>query len=306
MDPLSDVLSLLRLRSYWAAGFDAGGSWSLQFPRHEGILCFALVSGHCWLSVDGVPDAIRVETGDCLLLPSGRAFRFASNLALEPIDADATFLTPGVISSWNGGGDCFGFGGHLALTGTHASILLGILPPIVQLKKACDKTALRWSLEQLMQELREPEPGGFLVAQQLTSLMLVKVLRLYLAGGTSGGVGWLFALSDKQMRDAITAMHNAPAHRWTVQELAQCAGMSRTIFATKFKKRVGASPMEYLTRWRMLVAGDRLVNSTDSVSAIALSLGYESESAFCQAFKRVMSCSPRQYGKMARDPARRA
>ena len=55
--------------------------------------------------------------------------------------------------------------------------------------------------------------------------------------------------------------------------------------------------MEYLTRWRMLVAGDRLKNSDDSISVIALSLGYESESAFGKAFRRVMGCSPRQYSR---------
>jgi AraC-like DNA-binding protein len=71
--------------------------------------------------------------------------------------------------------------------------------------------------------------------------------------------------------------------------------MSRSTFALKFKQTVGDSPMEYLTRWRMLVAGDKLANSSDPVSVIALSLGYESESAFSTAFKRVMGCSPRQY-----------
>ena len=77
--------------------------------------------------------------------------------------------------------------------------------------------------------------------------------------------------------------------------------MSRSTFALKFKETVGKSPMEYLTRWRMLVAGDRLANSSDPISVIALSLGYESENAFSTAFKRVMGCSPRQYSRR-RDP----
>jgi AraC-like DNA-binding protein len=102
-------------------------------------------------------------------------------------------------------------------------------------------------------------------------------------------------LADKQMSAAINAMHADPAHRWTLQELAERAGMSRSTFAQKFKETVGASPMEYLTRWRMLLAGDKLMNSNEPVSVIALSLGYESESAFSTAFKRVMGCSPRQY-----------
>jgi AraC-like DNA-binding protein len=90
-------------------------------------------------------------------------------------------------------------------------------------------------------------------------------------------------------------MHDNPEHRWTLQELAERVGMSRSIFALKFKETVGETPMEYLTRWRMLLAGDKLKTGGNSLSDIALSLGYESESAFGKAFKRVMGCSPKQY-----------
>jgi AraC-like DNA-binding protein len=107
----------------------------------------------------------------------------------------------------------------------------------------------------------------------------------------------MFALTDKQLSSAMNAMHENPAHRWTLQTLAERAGLSRTIFTLRFKKIVGSSPMEYLTRWRMLLACDRLQHTSDAVSEIALSLGYESESAFSKAFKRVMGCSPRQYAR---------
>jgi AraC-like DNA-binding protein len=134
-------------------------------------------------------------------------------------------------------------------------------------------------------------------------MMLVQALRLHLGEGLKGGVGWLFALADKQMSAAINAMHGDPAQRWTLQDLAERAGMSRSTFALKFKERVGASPMDYLTRWRMLLAGDKLSNSNDPISVIARSLGYESESAFSTAFKRVMGCSPRQHRNPASNPA---
>jgi AraC-like DNA-binding protein len=201
----------------------------------------------------------------------------------------------GSIATWNDGGDCSGVGGHFTFTGKHASILLGLLPPIVHIQKESDKAAMRWSLNRMMEELRDQQPGGSLVAQQFAYMMLIQALRLHLAEGLSGGIGWLFALADQQMSAAINAMHEAPARRWTLQELAARAGMSRSVFALKFKQTVGSSPMEYLTRWRMLLAGDRLANSNDPISTIALSLGYESESAFSTAFKRVMGCSPRQY-----------
>ncbi len=305
MDPLSDVLSLLKPRSYVSAGFDAGGNWSIQFPdQHECIKCYAVVSGECWLSVEGVPDAVRLKTGDCFVLPSGRPFRLASDMALTPVDAGTIFSTArdGGIASYNGGGDFFLVGSRFAVSGNHAGILLGMLPPIVHIWKESDQAALRWSVERMMQELRERQPGGLLVAQHLAHMMLVQALRLHLAEGLRGGVGWLFALADKQMSAAINSMHDDPANRWTLQELAERAGMSRSTFALKFKETVGASPMEYLTRWRMLLAGDRLANSSDPISVIARSLGYESESAFSTAFKRVMGCSPRQYSR-GRNPA---
>jgi AraC-like DNA-binding protein len=305
MDPLSDVLSLLKPRSYMSAGFDACGEWSIQFPdQHESIKCGAVVSGQCWLSVEGVPDAVRLDTGDCFLLPSGRPFRLASDMTLTPVDPRTIFSTArnGGIVSYNGGGDFFLVSSRFALAGDHAGILLRMLPPIVHIRKESDQAALRWSVERMMQELRERQPGGFLVIQHLAHMMLIQALRLHLTEGLKGGIGWLFALADKQMGAAINAMHDDPAHGWTLQEIAEHAGMSRSTFAQKFKETVGASPMEYLTRWRMLLAGDRLENSSDSISVIALSLGYESESAFSTAFKRVMGCSPRQYSR-GRDPA---
>lgn len=294
-----DVLSLLKPCSYSSGGLDAGGEWAIQFPPYKGIKCYALVSGQCCLCVEDVPDAVHLQAGDCFLLPSGLSFRLASDLTLPPVDARTLFSAPlnGGVVSHNHGGDCFFVGGYFVLTGDHASILLGMLPPIVHIRKESEKASLRWCLERMRQELREREPGNFLVVQQLAYMMLVQALRLHLADELKGGVGWLFALADKRMSAAINSMHDDPARRWTLQALAERARMSRTTFALKFREVVGLSPMEYLTRWRMMLGGDRLTNSSDSISTIALSLGYESESAFSTAFKRVMGCSPRQYSR---------
>jgi AraC-like DNA-binding protein len=300
MDPLSDVLSLLKPRSYVSAGFDAGGDWSIQFPDQRNyIKCYAVVSGECWLAVEGVPDAVRLKTGDCFVLPRGRPFRLASDMGLTPVDAAPIFSNArdGGVVSYNGGGDFSLVGSRFAVSGNHAGILLGMLPPIVHLWKESDQAALRWSVEKMMQELRDRQPGGLLVAQHLAHMMLIQALRLHLAEGTNGGVGWLFALADQQISVAINSLHDNPAHRWTLNELAKRADMSRSTFALKFKEMVGVSPMEYLTNWRMLLAGDRLTTSSESIFVVAQSLGYESESAFSTAFKRVMGCSPRQYSR---------
>ena len=299
MDPLSDVLSLLKPHSYMVRGFDVAGPWSIRVGRHTGIKCYAMVSGEGWLVMEGVAEPLRLQAGDCVLLPRGQPFRLASDPALEPVDIEAFMAqgSDGGIGVFNGGGDCFCIGGWFAFAGHHADMLLGVLPPIVHIRQADDRAALRWTLERMMHELREPRPGGVLVAQHLAHLVLVQALRLHLAEQAGGGVGWLFALADPQMSAAIQAMHQDPARRWTLSLLAERAGMSRSSFAEKFRASVGATPMDYLTRWRMMLAGDRLEHSGEPVAAIALSLGYESESAFSTAFKRVMAASPRRYAR---------
>jgi AraC-like DNA-binding protein len=210
-----------------------------------------------------------------------------TDLSITPVDFSTLLSALWNCSavSHNAGAGCDLVGGHFLLTGGHAEILLGSLPPIVHIRKDSDKAKMRWSLDRMKEELRDPQPGGSLVAQQLAYMMLVQALRLHLADGASGGVGcgvgWLFALADKQMSAAITCMHDDPAHGWTLQELAERVGMSRSIFALRFKETVGATPMENLTRWRMLLAGDRIID---------------------KAFKRVMGCSPRRYSR-AQKPA---
>lgn len=303
MDPLSDVLALLRPRTYSAGGFDAGGEWSIRFPRYEGIKCYAMVSGQCWLLVEDIPDPVRLRKGDCFLLPTKRSFCLASDLKLTPVDVKTILSLPlnGRIVSCNGGGDSLIVGGHFTLSGDHAGILLGILPAVVHLRTEPDRTELRWSLDRMRRELRAQRPGSLLIAQDLAHMMLVQAIRLHLEGGPQNGVGWLFALADKQLSAAMQAMHGDPARHWTLQMLAERAGMSRTIFAARFKETVGSSVMDYLARWRMLLAGDKLTNSHTSVSTVALELGYESESAFSKAFRRVMGCSPRQYSRGRND-----
>jgi AraC-like DNA-binding protein len=298
-------LSLLKPQSYSSGGFEVGDGTSIQWPKHSGIKCYAVVSGQCWLSVEGVPHSVHLTAGDCFLLPHGRPFCLATDLSLTPVDFH-TFLSAlrkGDIAPPKERGGHYVVGGHFILSGSHADILLKSLPPIVHIRKESDKAAMRWSLERMKEQLRNPQPGGSLIAQQLAYMMLIQALRLHLADGAKGGVGWLFALADQQMSVAITCMHDDPGHPWTLQRLAERVGMSRSIFALKFKQTVGTTPMEYLTRWRMLLAGDRLKYSDDSLSVVASSLGYESESAFGKAFRRVMGSSPRQYSRQGSSPS---
>ncbi|MCV2217946.1 AraC family transcriptional regulator [Thauera sp. Sel9] len=302
MDPLSDVLSLLKPRSQFYAGLDAAGDWSFDFPPHEGIKFTAVMRGTCWGYTDDQESPLRFDEGDCFLLNSGRRFVLSSDPALPPQDSghilDAACRDG--IAVHNGGGDVFLISGRFDFTGNHAAVLFEALPAIVNIPKASSQAEiLRWSLDQLVSELHSPQPGGALLSTHLVHLMLVQVLRLFLASCSEMPKGWFLALTDRQISPAISAIHAEPARHWTLEELARVAGVSRTVFAQRFKALVGSTAMDYLARWRMLMAADRLRAGSESVSSIAFSLGYESESAFSTAFKRIMSCSPTQYRRQA-------
>lgn len=305
MDPLSDVLSLLKPRSQFYAGMDAAGDWSFEFPAHEGIKFTAVMRGTCWGITDGLEHPIRFEEGDCFLLNSGRRFVLSSNPTLPPQDSEhilAAAARDG-IAVHNGGGELFLISGRFDFSGNHAAVLFDALPPMVNIPKASSQAEiLRWSLDQLTSELHDPQPGGALLSTHLVHLMLVQVLRLFLNSSPDLPRGWFLALTDQQISQALKAMHADPAHPWTLEGLARIAGISRTVFAQRFKYLVGRTAMDYLTRWRMLVAADRLRTSNENVASIAFSLGYESEGAFSSAFKRVMARSPTKYRRQPAIP----
>ncbi|PMS18080.1 AraC family transcriptional regulator [Trinickia dabaoshanensis] len=305
MDALSDALALLKPMSYAFRGLDAGERWALGFAAAEGIKCYVVHSGACWLRVDGIDVPIRLHAGDCVLLARGRAFRLDSQSDVPALDAEQFFseVPAGELAVLDGGGSCSGVGGYFDFAARHAEHLLRELPPVLHFTSEADKAALRTSIERLMRELREPAPGSALIAEHVAQTLLVDALRLHLSHAATTGPGWLLALADTRMNAVLSAMHARPGHRWTLESLAREGGMSRSGFAAHFKASVGMPALEYLTQWRMLVAADRLAKGRDTISVVAPAVGYESESAFGAAFKRVMGCAPGKYIRDLRDRA---
>ena len=301
MDLLSQVLSVLRLEGYVSGGFVVGRVHGFRFPAHEGIKCYAVAAGSCWLQIHGDPSPVRLATGDCVLLPRGVRFCLRTDPGHSTVDFPC--ISPGhpAESKLDLKTDgCSIIGGHFILAGGHSEMLLHSLPPVIHIPRDANNISLTLSFERMIEELRDPQPGGFLIAQQAAHTMLIQALRVYLRSGAENGTGWLFALTDPQISVSIRAMHHHPGRAWTLRELAMSVGMSRTVFAERFKKRVGITAMHYLTRWRLIVAGDRLKTSNETVLAIATSFGYKTESAFGRAFRRLWGCSPREHRSGAR------
>ncbi len=246
MDPLSSVLALLRPTSFLSAALDVGDAWALGFETPPAtIKCYAITHGTCWFSITGLGEPPRrLAVGDCFVIARACAFTLASDIRLTPLPARDVLggARNGGLVTVNGGGNAGFAGTRFDMGDRRAIALLDALPPVIHLQAAPDQAALRWSIERLMVELRENRPGASLATHHLAHMMLLQALRLHLARQVEEQVGWFHALADPRLGPVMEAMHADPARRWTLSELA-AAGMSRSVFAQRFRRKVGQTPI---------------------------------------------------------------
>jgi len=294
-DTLSDILQRLDARSSVSTGLLTGGDWAVEMQAFEGLKFNAMVRGEAWLAVADGGDPVRLGPGDAFILTRGSAFTMASALDLPPLPAAKVFATPhNGVARLGLAEDVFAIGGRMVLDPVDAELLLGALPALIVLRAHSPAAqALGWLLERLVSEVVTPQPGGEAMKNHIVHMMFVEGLRAHLAAGAAQG--WLGALTDRRIGQALSAIHAEPARRWTLPDLAHHAGMSRANFALQFKAVIGLPPIDYITRWRMRLAAKALRQDSSTVSAIALSLGYESEAAFSTAFRRHHGMPPSHY-----------
>jgi AraC-like DNA-binding protein len=151
---------------------------------------------------------------------------------------------------------------------------------------------LQSSLQFISQEAHVLKPGGETIITHLADILVIQAIRTWVNRAPEASTGWLAALRDKKIGQALAAIHRDPEQEWTIESLARVVGMSRSGFSAKFTELVGDSAKSYLTKWRMQIARQRLVASTTPVAIIAEQLGYNSEAAFCRAFKRNIGVTP--------------
>ncbi|WP_189330890.1 AraC family transcriptional regulator [Actinoplanes ianthinogenes] len=187
-------------------------------------------------------------------------------------------------------------GGTEMLTGTYqlrsevSRRLLGVLPAmVVQPAAATDRTLVGL----LVTEMAGTAPGQELVLDRLLDLLLVSVLRAWLASPSAGSRQ--HAPHDPVVGPALRLLHTAPEEQWTVAALAAKAGVSRSALARRFTDLVGEPPMAYLTGWRLALAADLLREPDATIGAVARRVGYGSAFALSAAFKRERGQSPQEY-----------
>lgn len=294
LDPLSQILAAFDVRGAAFTRLEAGGSWALRFAPKPLIKFNAVVRGQCWLALGGAAPR-RLAAGDVFLLANAPAYTVASDPRLPAADGSALFARAAGGTVTYGGDAVVLIGGAFTVGDAGGDPLPAVLPAFLRIDTAAPGAArVRETLARLELELAARELGASLVAHRLAEILLVDMLRAHAAQGGEAQ-GWLAALRDRRVGAALAAMHDTPGRGWTVGELARVAGMSRSGFARRFRQLTGASPLDHLLRWRMRLARAALRRGERSVSRLSLRLGYTSDSAFSNAFKRVHGCSPRRW-----------
>lgn len=305
-DPFSDILKFTNAETLVTGGFTAGGPWAIRFPIPDKIKFFAVVKGSCWVSIDDVTGPICFETGDVGLLAARRSFVLASDPGIDPIDAMSVFSGSGGATAQLGDGRDFAhIGGHVLLDPVSGKLLEDVLPTWIHVPAVSPQaTNFRWLLDRLVEEKATELPGAQLASAQLAQLLFIQILRAHLKTAETMPAGWLRAMADPRIAPALRLMHADPARSWHLDELADACAMSRTTFAFRFKAAAGIAPLTYLTEWRMRLAERTLREDATPIATIARSLGYASESAFSNAFKRVTGSSPKACRNAVQLPVR--
>ena len=307
-DVLSATLSTLRLEAVGTSTLDASGRWALELPAAPVLRLHVVMSGQCWLFVDGDKQKRHLRSGDCFLLPHPKRVVLAQESSFKkptPLRQAVRSADDGVVRIvCNEPGEFFAAGSAFQLEGHFQDIVFGRLPPVIHIPAHADQAAvLRWGLERFVTEVRTAQPGRALMLQHLAPIMLLQTFRSYLASAGDER-NWFAALSEPRLSRALTAMQSDFARSWSLEDLAKTAGLSRAGFALNFKKWIGVTPLEYLTRWRVQIARDLLAKGDRRIAEVASTVGYESESAFSVAFTRIVGDRPGHYRSKARAPDR--
>lgn len=298
-DPLGETLYQLRLDGSLYALSELRAPWGIYMPELPGKMMFHIVTaGSCWLK-NGDDSYTELNQGSLVLLPQGRG-----HLVLDKPESKAENFFDLPVKKVNDRFETLHYGGNGTLTKLTCCVinfdpvagaqLINQLPEVLHVNSL--NTDVEGWLEQtlrfLARESREQRPGGQTIMANLADILVIQAIRTWLDTAPEAKNGWLAALRDKPIGNALVAIHRNPEKDWTVELLAKEVGLSRSGFSARFSMLVGEPVMQYTARWRMLLARGRLLESRVTLAELADQLGYKSEAAFARAFKRIIGVSP--------------
>ncbi len=315
MDVLSLTLSQMRLSSSMLARYDASAPWSADVPDSQAIITYFLLSGECWFCPSDGMAAIHLREGDMLMIPRWQEHKICSspeipavpitdiaNRTGTPLWDPAHPLVETMVLNDRSDGDSPPDTQLLAMlfraNSGYQEDLLNCLPPIFHLAAAdIEFTALITVIRQFVSSEIEARPNGYAAAgHRMAELLLIELLRTLAVKRPVGTSGWLNGLGSPSIAAAMTALHNDPQRRWTLEALAREARLSRSQFSAQFSRLVGLSAMAYAEGVRMQWATEAIMRGT-ALKEVSDSLGYATSYGFHKAFVRQLGLSPGEWRK---------
>ncbi|PTQ89153.1 AraC family transcriptional regulator [Agitococcus lubricus] len=302
MDALSHILDDIHLSGAEYLYISGHGRW--RFSVAQQTIFYVVLSGELNLHISE-KETQHLEAGDIVFVPYGLTHH------VQHTDTSLILEDFWLMSE---------FAGHrntpLNLgTGTHNALVLAVrclldtdmgrpllssLPPYLLIRHGLNGSGpdwLRLGLEFLALEVERHRPGRDTLINRLIGMFLIECVRDYVEQLPKGTDNWLGALRDPYLTPVLSAIHAHPERAWTVVELAGLACLSRSAFAERFTTMLGQPPLAYLTQHRLRQAARHLALQDLSIGRISEKVGYASETAFSQAFKRQYGISPSQYRK---------
>ncbi|MCY1145449.1 AraC family transcriptional regulator [Actinoplanes sp. Pm04-4] len=305
MDALTGLLDGPRARGAFLLRSVLDPPWSLRIQDGSPLSLITLVRGEAYiLKQDATP--VRIEPGDVAVVNGVEPYNVADSPGTAPqiiihpgqrcesVDGIEMTMTGQGVRTWGAAAD----GATVMISGTyqmHSEVsrrLLDALPGLLIRPAEAGDRAL---IDLLVREMTGTEPAQDLVLDRLLDLVLVSVLRSWLAAPADDAPGWQKAQADAVVGPALRLIHDDPSYAWTVASLAARTGVSRASLARRFTDVVGESPMAYLTGWRLTLAADLLRQDDATLEAVARRVGYGSAFALSTAFKRERGVSPQEY-----------
>ncbi len=302
-DPLSEVLEDIRVAGVSYVRCELRHPWGLFFPKQAEARFHFLSAGPCWLHTDD-RGWIELRAGEVLLLPRGAEHILASEpgCVCKPMDEQRKISLGGIVfrlqlAAGDGAATQL-FCGSLSFVAQALRPLLDQMPDIIRrCEQAGDNATMLAVLEAMGRETAEARLGGATVLARLADVAATHMIRDWV-NACADARGWLKAARDPQIGRVLAAIHRAPGDDWSVEALASLAGLSRSSFADKFRAVMGEGPAHYVARWRMQTAAEWLARAVP-IAEIAERLGYESETSFSRAFKRIMGHPPRRWRRLS-------
>jgi len=301
VDPLGEALHTLRMSGTFYCRSELTAPWALSLPPMKGLSFHVVTSGRCWLEMEG-SEPRQLEPGDLVLLPHGEGHRLSSTpgiaaVELEDVRQERVSERYTILRHGGGGAPTDLVCGAVRFDHPAAHHIVRLLPRVMHVESSWSAHLgmndwMRSVLQLMATEAKELRPGGETIITRLADILVIQAIRAWLERDPSAQTGWLAALQDKRIGRAIALIHRDPSRSWSVASLASEAAMSRSGFAARFSELVGEPAMQYVTRWRMLVAMTWFSEGDVALTGMAARLGYQSEAAFSRAFKRIVGTSP--------------